>query len=207
MPLITKNNSLQELLKTTQGKTYTVIIVTIILIVLMFSVAIVPAYRSVTDQIAQNRVKSEYLEQLSKKEDILRILANQENQYRQEIDIINQIYQSRQNDEFVLANLNSLANQFNIRISSFGFSNKTLQNSSFAELDSFANLQRITINLSLEGDLQDFQYFLNSLESLPLVISVTNINYGLNTSTERDIRYRYIMNLQAEYYFWNESSP
>ena len=55
------NLRIAQIWQSTQGKTYTTVIATVVVVVLMIVLAIVPAYISITDQIALNGKKSEYL--------------------------------------------------------------------------------------------------------------------------------------------------
>jgi len=205
MALQLRNKGLQDVIQTTRGRTYTVLIVTIIVIVLMFAVAIAPAYLSITNQIKNNDEKRDYLSELEEKETNLRTLAEQELTYTDQIAKLNQYYADQENDEFILANLNSIADNYNVVLSSVSFNNsaKSLPLSALV----FPNLTRVQIAIGIQGELANMQLFLAALESFPSTITINTINYGINeeeslSAEERESLPPYAMTLTAEYFFW-----
>mgnify|MGYP001412427080 CR=1 FL=1 len=70
MSIYTTNNRLRQILETTKGSTLGMGGVTFLVIVMMLFFAIIPAYKSITDQLKNNEAKTKYLEELKTKKTV-----------------------------------------------------------------------------------------------------------------------------------------
>lgn len=206
MALQRRSSSIQSLIETTRGKTYTVLVITVLTIVLMVALAIAPAYLSITNQLKNNEAKKVYLDELQEKEDALITLANQELEYETQINLLNTFFPNKENDEFILANLDALASEYNVKLTAVNFDNAN-PSLPLSNLQ-YPGLVRVALNINLQGDLPNMQLFLSAIESFPATITVNSVRYGINEErliggeTSDDLL-PYQLSLEAEYYFWN----
>lgn len=203
------SSQIQKILDTTQGKTYTVILVTAVVIVLMVTFAIAPAYLSITDQFKENEEKRVYIAALDDKQEVLNTLAQQELDYTDQIQILEDLYPNQSDDEFVLANLDAMALHNRCRLMNVTYSRdiKNLPESGLAE---FTGLARAPIHVELQGELADLQLFLTQLEQFPVSITINSLTYGLtprnNSQEQLDEPLPYTLSIEAEYFYWSSSS-
>lgn len=208
MAIRTNTNKVKRILETTRGKTYTVALVTIVTVVLMFAVAIVPAYISVTNQLVENEEKREYIAELQTKEDNLRALTNQEEQYRDQIDLLNTYYPDKEGDEFIMSNVAAIAEKYNAQFVSGNFNrNRRLQDLD-TELQNYASLRLVPFTATFNGSLSDLQLVIAHLESFPSLIKLESITYGTleeegGDEDEEVVDFENTMSVEAIYYHWD----
>jgi len=191
--------TVKKILATTQGRTYAIAGVTIFIVVLMFFLAIRPAFLSISDQNVQNDIKREYLGRLTEYENNLKVLAEQETKYQDKITSLDSYISSKRNDEMVTANLYAMAEKYNCQITVLGFDTNTPP--LIPELLEFTNLQRVNINLNIKGSLDNVSQFLGQFENFPVALRITSFSYGgeeANPLETEDISF----SIQSEYYFW-----
>ena len=179
-------------------------LVTLVTIVLMIALAISPAYLSITNQLKNNEAKKAYLNQLTQKEDNLRILAAQELEYEQEINLINSYFTDKQNDEFILANIAALAELYDVKLVAVTFDDDSLGLPD-SLLISVPNIIRTQTTITANGQLENLQLFLASIESFPATITINGLTYGLDEDVEDDefyLDYPYRLVISAEYFYW-----
>lgn len=194
--------SLKTITATTQGKTYTIALVTFFIVILMFFLAIRPAFLSVTDQNAKNEEKRAYLLELTDRENALKQLARQEADNSFKIDVLNQIMPDKRNDEFVVANLSAISDRYNCSLQNVIFQTETLPKVEAAAV--YANLFEVPFQITLRCEPQNLQLVIDHLEHFPLPIIMTSITY---TNKEAELEEEaqtglYTMNILANYYFW-----
>ena len=203
MALKTRSSNLSLILESTQGKTYTVILVTILVIALLLFVAALPAYLSITNQLVRNEAKTKYLGDLDTKLEHLKELSEQEKSYTEEIDILNSLFKEKRNDEFIIANISKLAEKNNCKLFNLGFSETEVP--SISELGGFSLFSAVPVTITLNGDLVNLEKFLKDLENFPATITVKSVNYSKDSDNVAAPN-AFNMVINAEYYFWNYES-
>jgi len=201
MALKTRSSNLSLVLESTQGKTYTVILVTILIVALLLFVAAVPAYLSITNQLVRNEAKTKYLGDLDTKLEDLRELSEQEKSYSAEIDILNSLFKEKRNDEFIIANLSKLADKNNSKLLNLSF-NET-DTPTISELAAYSLFSAVPLSATFNGDIPNFEKLIKDIENFPATLTINSISYSKTTSSEGSANGPYIMLLEAEYYFWN----
>lgn len=190
-----------KVLATPQGKTYAVLLITLFVAVLMFFLAIRPAFLSITDQNKLNDEKRTYLKQLTDKENALKQLAAQEARYSEEIALLEQFLPDGRNDELVIANISRMAEASGCSVETVSLGP--------SKLPTKPDIIHITNLLSVEGSivtkcsLSSMQQLLGSIESFPIPIEVRSIGYSESKVQESLGGKDYDLNMNITYYFWN----
>lgn len=197
MALKTQRTILDDIMATTQGKTYTVFTVTLLVVVLLIVFAISPAYLSITNQISRNNAKMAYLADLDKKEETLRSLTNQEADLADEIDILNTDFKDKRNDEFMLSNMSKMASTYNCDLTSMTFGENKVP--TIPDLTLYPEFTAVPTTITVSCDLAGLESFLAHVESFPSTMSIKTISYGVVQNE------KYGMTIEAEYYFWNKT--
>ncbi|MEI7578640.1 MAG: hypothetical protein WCJ58_01215 [bacterium] len=206
MALRLKNSLVNNLLSSTQNKTYTVFIVTLIVIIAMFTAAIVPAYLSITNQLVENKEKRAYISEMDKYLANLTVLSEQDVEYSDKINLLESLYPNLANDEFYISNLDLIATKYNCQLNSVSF-DKSGKNLPVSNLSKYAVIKRIPINIELAGELGNLQLLISHLEQFPAVVKISKLSYSNKVSKEADQSKNenksiYLLTVNAEYFYW-----
>lgn len=196
-----RSGGFRKVLATTQGKTYTVVIVTFFMMVLMFFLAVRPAFLSITDQNEQNQEKREYLEELTAKENALKTLALQESQYQAEIDNLNIFIPHGRNDELVTVNLAELSDLYGCTLAGVNFSPDSLVEDD--DLFAHLNLVAVPMDFTTVCPTANQQLMLGGVEGLPLPVRIEDISYAESKEQIEGEETLYEMSVNGTYYYWS----
>lgn len=200
----TSTQQLKEYLETKQGKTYFIAILTMITVAVMLVFAVVPATKSITDKIAQNRVRRDYLEALTAKEEALKNLLVEEEVSQDKILLLEQSLPSSRNDEYVLANINELAKTTNNTIVAADYGEAgpakfTTQN------PNAILLRQVPITLTVQGSISSLGEFLKKVEEFPTVLAVESIslsNRNVRSMNLPSSRGDTVLSVKFNYYYY-----
>lgn len=210
MALYTTNNRrLNAILHSSKGATYTTGLMTLLVVALMIAFAIVPAYTSITDKIANNELKQAYMDELIVKRDAMDLLLAE---YDNNLDLINDFEETtftRNNNELLVANIDNIATGFNVELQSASFDK--IKSPTKDELVLFPELRTQDFSLTFKGTPPQLLETLRSLEGFPIPIEFSSISYTLKDenktiedttvySIDTDLK----MNLSGVFYFWSE---
>lgn len=199
-----KKSSIAQVMETTQGRTYTVILVTFLAIVLMIVVAISPAYLSITNKLSENEARRAYIEQLDQKQTNLDfIVNNQESQLATEIGLLDTLYADKNNDEFISANIAALSDSSGAVLTSIGFDRSDRRNN-LSDIDSIPGAVSVKLSMSVIGTKDELELFIEKLESFPAVIIIHSLSYSLVEDEDLGYTGDYQMSITAEYFHYEQ---
>lgn len=213
MSIYTTNNRLKQILETTRGSTLGMGGITLFIVVLMIFFAVLPAYRSITDQLKNNEAKTTYLKALQEKKTILDKLAFS---YKENLGLINyfDMYNnSVRNTETFVANIDAIAKKHDAVLKNIDLNNgnnyKSPDNSPFIGSLSMSP-QKMQIQFDVK--LSSVTSLINSLEEFPLTIYIYTTNLVQakiieNTTTKGPLSANDTIELTivGETYFWNNA--
>jgi|GEM_PF-2908610 len=209
----TSNNRLQQILATRKGASVSIAGVTIFMVVLMLLLAILPAYRSITDQLKNNEAKLIYLNDLKTKRADMDKLNEEYTLNENKIKLFEKYNNSNANSEVMLANLDQLAKKNNTVLVSANFLDPEI--SEDLNLTPFVGLLYKELQLDFRGTLPELSLLLTDLEQFPIAININSISYVHYEETQ-DNQYdiqeipisndpRFALSIKAEYYIWTET--
>ena len=214
MSVYTTNNKLKKALGTMQGSTISVGSVTLFVVILMIFFAILPAYKSITDQVKNNEAKTKYYNDLVQKKTSLDKLAQSYETNKTIIDFFNLYTTSTPDTEVMTANLDKIAKGNNFVLTSITILDTTGTTSKDSPFINYSNITVKAINLTFEGPLEKTSILLNDLEKFPISINDSTFrisqkkNTGANANTAKQ---SFIQNnivqisISGEFYFWNSN--
>lgn len=204
MNFTTSTQQLREYLDTKKGKTYLISILTLLSITVMLVFAVVPAVKSITDKVAQNNVRREYLQALTEKEENLKQLLLQEQNSQTEITLLHESLPSRLNDEYVFANLGELISRTGNSLVSADFSQRTIQSTNKIDPSS-KNLQAREFTIVISGKPNTFTDLFLGIESfpLPIVVDSFSISNRGNQTLVSDLG-ESLLSLKLIYYYYED---
>lgn len=171
------------------------------MLVLMFFLAVRPAFLSITDQNEQNQQKREYLEQLTTKENALKQLALQESQYEDEIDSLNELIPQGRNDELVTANLAEMADQYGCVLSQVHFNPDGITEDE--DLFIHLNITEVAMDFTTVCPVPNQQLMLGGVEGLPIPIRMEDITLSESKDQVEGQEKLFEMTVNGTYYYWN----
>lgn len=198
------NERINQIWSTTQGKTYTTAIATIVVVVLMAMFAIVPAYTSITDQLALNEQKTKYLADLSTKQQALNKLIMQRDEYSVPITLLGIYLREKMNNELLIASFSKIADDNKCKLSSV----------SFSEADISKNITNVNVNVravpfsvTISCKVGDIKTVYAEMMNFPVPLNITNLSYSNKKEvggggTSNLFYDRFVVTINGEYYFW-----
>lgn len=213
MSIYTTNNRLKQILETTRGSTLGMGGITIFVVVLMIFFAVLPAYRSITDQLKNNEAKTTYFEALQTKKTILDKLAFSYKENLSSINYFDLYNNSVPNTETFVANIDAIAKNHDSVLKDIDLSNgnnyKSPDNSPFIGSLSMSP-QKLQMKFYIK--LSNVTSLINSLEEFPLTIyiyttSMVQTRMIDNATTKGPLSGNDTIELTivGETYFWNNA--
>lgn len=146
------------------------------MIVLMLVLAILPAYRSITDQLKNNEAKLFYLTELRAKRDVMDALNEDYNLNQKKIELFERYNSDVSNSEVIVANISEMAKNHNCILTNVSIEDpRASERPAYVE---YGGLLEKKMALSFRGTLADLSLLLVDLENFPMPINVWNINYS-----------------------------
>lgn len=206
MEIKTSTAQLRDYLDTKQGKTYFIAIITLITVTIMLVFAIVPAIKSITDKMAQNNVRREYLEALTLKEKNIKNLLVEEEQSQEQIRFLESSLPSKKNDEYILANIGEMAKQSNSFLVSADFGEDTVAKID-SRVETKSRLKQVPLTISIQGNIPTLGEFMKKMESFPMPFVVESIVFGTKDVRSQSlplIRGDSLLIAKINYYYYDD---
>ena len=203
----TTNRKLNAIINSSKGGTFTTGFMTLIVVTAMIVFALLPAYTSITDKIANNELKQKYLDELITKRDVMDQLLLE---YESNQELITEFEKNtfiRNNNELIVANIDSVATNSNTKLQSASFDK--VEASKKDELANYSQFITQTFNFKFKGKAIDLLGTLRKLESFPIPMEFENISFSFkkdkqvseNVEVFRD-EPLISMNMTGRFYFW-----
>jgi hypothetical protein len=199
-----------QIISTRRGASYTVGIITLLMVVIMLLLAILPAYRSITDQLKNNEAKLKYLQDLKTKQASMDDLLAEYNNNADLIQKFEAYYQDKPDNEMIVANFDQIAKNNNCVLSSLNF--KPVTDPSDPNMLTFAGIRAQPFDVLYKGNLQDLGNVLKHLEDFPLAIKYDQFSYTHYKAVDSKVDvpvsqdYMFTLTLTGEYYFWSSQN-
>lgn len=201
----TVQKQLRQFVETSKGRSYTVTIITLLLLMVLIFFAIIPAFSSIALQIGQNEERTEALELIDEKREALRVLLNKHNENLAVAVGVQEALPNDLDQEEIMRDLIQFSSDADVKLRSVRFVD-LLGRSRLSQVQSEFDVTLIDgaiLNLGIEGERAELRQFVSQLENSRRIYSVKSVN--VTRVSERDVSFTepFVMNLQAEVYFWN----
>jgi hypothetical protein len=138
---------------------------------------------------------------LEQREADLKTLAQQEVDLTEEIAMLNDYYPPQRNDEYIIANLTRMADDYDLELRSLAFA--TSEVAIEGELSAYPDARVVGLSFSFAGELANLQQMIAHLENFPSMIRLQSISYASDSSSV-DVANAYNMAIQADYFYWTQ---
>lgn len=199
---------LKQLLSTSQGKSYTVAAITILLVLILFVVGIFPAVSSILFQVTENDSRRTALETIEEKRQIMRKLIGEEAE-KKAVSLALETYMPDEIDQkYTLAKIAEIATEAEGNLIGVGFT----------RLDLAKNLQQVynitsplldgyIVQISYEGSSASLEEFIEIMESKKRLFNIIDMSIFKQELEESITNQPFRMEMQAEIYYWNLNRP
>jgi len=201
------SSTLRNFIATAQGKSYTIGVVTILLILVIFLVGVFPALSSIFLQIEQNSNRTQALEQIEIKRQTLRTLSVEESDKHAVTLSLNAYLPDKFDQVGIFNQLNEMATDTGSVLMAVTFINVESRRDLPAIFGTPLALDGKVINLTVEGDRTELEEFVTLMEESRRIYNIVNLSLfkvDETTLTGQSIS-QFKMDMQVETYFWNQA--
>ena len=198
------NKRLNDLLATSQNKSYFVGAITVVFIVIMAMVGILPAYSAFTFQNEENAKRDLVIEKLTTK---LRISQGLSKEYDSKISIVNyfkEIFPNTPNQDGIITLLNDIATSNSSYLSKLSFNKNP--SVAFTQAGYEEQIKSQQVSITVDGSQSALQNIINDIENSRRMLNI--LSFTLDRKTQEDLaveavfRGEYVLNVQMEYYYF-----
>jgi Tfp pilus assembly protein PilO len=201
------SDKLNQYLETSQNKSYFLILVTVVFVIVMTVFGIIPAYSAFISQGVENEKRQSAIEKLSKKLEDLKSLTQESNQKEKLVNYFNYVFPERPEQEVVLKELVDISNSAGVNLQEFTFNEVSNISKDFGNNNIDPNVNALLINARLEGTQSSLTTFMSNLEQSDRIYTLRSVNIVrkpiseiLNSNTENHYRLLLVLNV---YYYQN----
>lgn len=200
---------LDEILSTSQRKTYFIAFATVVFVIVVTLAGILPAFSTLTFQGEENARRQDGINKIKAKLEDAKKLSTEYNQNPNLVNYFNLIFPNNIDQQYLITKINDLVNQNNSYLSSINFSGGP--SSTFQKLEISKEVDSLTLSIFIEGNLTDLQNILKAFEESRRIFNLTSLFFE-NKDIERQQQEAFergnaILNLQAEVYFFKSNLP
>lgn len=198
------NPTLQKLLTTAKGKSYTVSVVTVGLIIILLLVGVFPVVSSVFFQVSENQNKQQALTEIAEKSNTLTSLVQQEQTKRAVSLALDEYLPDGIGQEGVYTTINEIVGQTGVELASISFSDIEKRRSLRKEFKVGKTIAAKVLKISVRGSRSQLEKFITQLESARRIINILNLSeYKVDDPGVYSGDYR--LEIQAEVYYWEKN--
>jgi Tfp pilus assembly protein PilO len=199
------NTSLRNFISTTQGKSYTVGAVTILLVLVIFMAGIFPALSSILFQIQQNGERTNALQEIETKRQTLRSLSTEE-QSKHAISLSLDANLPDSLDQTGLFTIvNNMVNSVGCQLISVTFNDLESRRNFVAAFGAAQALDGKAMNITVTGNRAQMEAFVGAMENSRRVFNIVNLSMFNEDTSSSNSADSFRMDLQTEVYFWNQA--
>ena len=168
------NAKLNELLSTSQRKSYFVGFVTVLFILIMTLGGILPAYSAFTFQNEENSKRDQVIDALTAKLNTVKSLTKESQDKASEVEYFNEIFPSEPNQDEIYTLINTMVNANNLYFGRITF--RKLDTIGLAPLLVDENVGGQEANLLLQGDRDNLLNFVKDMESNRRIMNIIGVS-------------------------------
>jgi Tfp pilus assembly protein PilO len=196
------NAQLDQLLATSKGKSYTVIVVTVALIIVILLAGVFPAASAILLQVSENQNREAALQKVELKDSVLRKLVTQEKAKRAVSLALSSYFPDNITQENIYSRVAKIAADSKVEILAINFSELEDRRSLIREFKVPASVQGKNMGISLKGNREQLESFMEKIE---LSLRIMNILSVSEFRQEGARAGEHRMEIQAEIYYWSAS--
>lgn len=207
MPPVTRGSTtrrLNELLSTSQNKSYFVGAVTVVFIVIMTMVGILPAYSAFTFQNEENAKRDILIEKLQKKLQISQELSTEYENKSALVSYFNEVFPETAKQQDIIKLLNDIVTNNSSFLNRISFSKSP--STGFAQLGYDSQVKAQITNITVEGSQSSVLNIVSDIENSRRILNIVSVTIDRKPQDVIDsgsvTNGEYVLNAQIEYYYF-----
>lgn len=182
------SNALIENLQTTQGKTITAAISSVVVVALLFFLAITPAVSSITRQLDTNKKLEERNTKLESKLQQLLQLAQKEEQYAQDLESFNELFDENLHQDAIYDEVTNISQLTRMEFRGLTFNPNTSLPAKYNDLEIDERLRFQSAKVSVYGQFGNMDNFLLKLEESKRILDIQDITVTSDEQNPGSVR-------------------
>lgn len=179
-----KNPQLDNLFKTTQNKTYSIVGITILTVGVFIFLAIRPSYSKIMELREEIEKKEALLQKLVKKRENIQYLVAQKDSISEQLIYFDEAMPQKAEEGYMIANLAAIADREGMTLRSISFNREVEREyeNETAEHD----IQIMQVSLSLNGDYEQIETFVDHLSKFPRIFDIRSVSYSRDETEDEE---------------------
>lgn len=176
----------EDLETSSREGTFTLVVASFVIVMVMILVAIRPAVASVIRQYSSNQIRNELIDGQNAKLQSLQNMVRQKNEYSTEIKIFYQVFPKFDDGEFLVQNIYDYAEKnqdFELR----SIKIKYLNDPRTMSLQQNKSIERLELQILYNCDLEQATAFVEYFESFPRIFNVKEVIYNSTKENEQTL--------------------
>lgn len=205
MPRRFRSERLRFFINTSQGKSYTVVFATSLLVLVLVMFAIFPAFSSILTQFTENTERTLAQAAIEDKNATIRQLLASEQQNRAITVALDKSLPRKLNQDLVISDLIALSKSSGAKIQSIRFGSVEEVRKDLIEFPLFGSqLEAKVINIVMEGSRAQLEVYLVQVEQFRRVFNIRNLSITQSVGTNGQVNANspFLLAIQAEVYSW-----
>lgn len=197
---------LNELLSTSQNKSYFVAAVTVLFTVIMALVGIIPAYSAFSFQNEENERRDILIEKLEKKLKTSQSLSTEYNNKGDLVEYFSEVFPSEPNQANIVDVVEEIAVSNSSRLLRLTFNKNP--SPSFTQKSFEQQIQSQQVNATIEGSQIALLNVIKDVENSRRNLNINSMSLSrknVEELTQEDVGFEYTITLQMEYYYFDNT--
>lgn len=204
-----RQTRLNELLNTSQKKTYFVAAVTVLFVIIMLVVGVLPSYSAFTSQAVQNGKRQEAIDALDLKRTTIENLTKEEDSKKDILTEFNLAFPTATYDQInVLTVAENVATKNNVFLMNSTITDVVNTNDIIKKFLVTTQVKTQTVSEALEGQREDLTNFIGDLESNVNLFDVTSAVISRKVGKELEISQpgrEFKLTIQFNFFYYVQS--
>ncbi len=207
MPRRFSSDRLRKFIATQQGKSYTVVSITLLLVLVIFLVGVFPAISAITFQIQENSNRQTTLEAMEQKRLILRDLITEEKSKRAVTFALQASLPDSLAQAELFTDIQALVKNSGGVLNAVGFTDLESKRALATLFNAPIALDGKTLSLNVDGNRTDIENLFTALEGSRRIYNIRNFSvFKINGAEGSGSSAKLLrLDLKAEVYFWNKT--
>lgn len=199
-------NQLNKYLVSSQNKSYFVVAITVLFVLVIGLLGIRPAFTAVLNQNSNNGLREDVIGDLTEKLNTLRSLEIQTREKNALVDLFDEVFPNEIRQDLILSELDELTAQYNLLVEDITFTEIDRDVNLQVEFGVNQNVSSVIVTLAARGEREDLLDFLQSLESAKRIYNITSVSitrqFVENEQGQR-VGGDFVMNFSSQTYYVN----
>lgn len=202
-----RKTNLEDYLKSSKNKSYFIVAVTVLFLVIFLILGVIPAYGAILDQVKQNKARDEAIAKLETKIETLENLKEEREEKTDLVSFLEKAIPNGNNQEAVIEKVYSIAERTGVIVTLTTFPLEENKKPLSDIFQATAQIEYASLTVTVEGSNLAVLDFARELEDSRIIFNVDNVIVTKKSADELEQngeRGDYVMRLNLKYFYFKE---